>query len=514
MSIDTKTLDNNDRDNILFQKTQNQFLEQYERIFPDPLAPKTVVIVPSLTMDQEILAKIKGISYYEERLLCLLMLLRMPRTKIIYVTSLPIDPIIIDYYLHLLPGITNYHASERLTLLSCFDSSPRSLTEKILERPRLIEKIKKSIPKDNFTHLSFFNTTALEKTLALRLELPFYGRDPDLCHLGNKSNGRKLFRDCGLLLPPGYEDLQSISAMTQALFSLKLQYPELKKAVVKLNEGFSGDGNAIFNYDDLSLNFNLTEKIQEQLINRLSFVASDLNVRQFFDKWEAMGGVVEVFIEGTEKQSPSVQCRVNPSGNNEVISTHDQVLGGEDGQVFLGAHFPAHQDYAVEIGHLGKTLSNQLQKKGIIGRFGVDFLSVKENNLWKHYAIEINLRKGGTTHPFLMLQFLTNGKYDYEQGEYNTPNQQKRYYFCSDNLQNEAFKGLTPPDLVDIAICNNLFFDASTEQGVTFHLMGALSQYGKLGLVCIAKSPEEAQNYYQKTLEVLKVEGGKSVSSL
>ncbi|KAF0235489.1 MAG: ATP-grasp fold domain-containing protein [bacterium] len=103
MSIDTKTLDNNDRDNILFQKTQNQFLEQYERIFPDPLAPKTVVIVPSLTMDQEILAKIKGISYYEERLLCLLMLLRMPRTKIIYVTSLPIDPIIIDYYLHLNP---------------------------------------------------------------------------------------------------------------------------------------------------------------------------------------------------------------------------------------------------------------------------------------------------------------------------------------------------------------------------------------------------------------------------
>lgn len=496
-------------DNIIFQQLQKQFLEQYERIFADPLAPKTVVIVPSLTMDQEILAKINGISYYEERLLCMLMLLRMPRTKIIYVTSLPIDPIIIDYYLHLLPGITNYHASERLTLLSCFDSSPRSLTEKILERPRLIERIKKSIPRDHFTHVSFFNITPLEKVLALRLELPLYGCDPDLGHLGNKSNSRKLFRDCGLLLPAGYEDLNSVSAMTQALFSLKLQCPELRKAVVKLNEGFSGDGNAIFTYEDLSLNFNLIQEIQEQLINRLSFVASDLNVRQFFDKWEAMGGVVEVFIEGDKKESPSVQCRINPSGNNEVISTHDQVLGGEDGQVFLGAHFPAHRDYAIEIGHLGKILSKELQKKGVIGRFAVDFLSVKEENQWKHYAIEINLRKGGTTHPFLMLQFLTNGKYDYEQGDYFTPNQQKRYYFCSDNLQDESFKGLTPPDLVDIAICNNLFFDASTEQGVTFHLMGALSQYGKLGLVCIAKSPEAAQDYYQKTVEVLKQEGKK-----
>lgn len=497
------------KNNSFFQEIQNTFLTHYESIFPDPLAPKTVVIVPSLTMDQEILAKINGISYYEERLLCMLMLLRMPRTQVIYVTSLPIDPIIIDYYLHLLPGITNYHASERLTLLSCFDSSPRSLTEKILERPRLIERIKKSIPKEHFTHLSFFNITQLEKELALRLEIPFYGCDPDLSYLGDKTNSRKLFRECGLLLPPGYENLKTVSEMTQSLFSLKLQYPELRKAVVKLNEGFSGDGNAIFSYDDLSLNFDLAEKIQEQLVNRLSFVASDLNVRQFFDKWETMGGVVEVFIEGDVKESPSVQCRINPSGNNEVISTHDQVLGGEDGQVFLGAHFPAHQDYAIEIGHLGKILSKDLQKKGVIGRFGVDFLSVKENNSWKHYAIEVNLRKGGTTHPFLMLQFLTNGKYDYEKGEYFTPNHQKRYYFCSDNLQDEAFKGLTPPDLIDIAICNNLFYDASTEQGATFHLMGALSQYGKLGLVCIAKAPEEAKDYYQKTLEVLKAEGSK-----
>jgi hypothetical protein len=509
MSINTPNLP---KDNSFFQELQNSFLKHYESLFPDPLAPKTVVIVPSLTMDQEILAKINGISYYEERLLCMLMLLRMPRTKVIYVTSLPIDPIIVDYYLHLLPGITNSHASERLTLLSCFDSSPRSLTEKVLERPRLIEKIKKSIPKDHFTHLSFFNITSLEKELALKLEIPFYGCDPDLSYLGDKTNSRKLFRDCGLLLPPGYEDLHTVSEMTQSLFSLKLQYPGLRKAVVKLNEGFSGDGNAIFSYDDLSLNFNLAQEIQEQLANRLSFVASDLNLRQFFEKWQAMGGVVEVFVEGEVKESPSVQCRINPSGNNEVISTHDQVLGGDDGQVFLGAHFPAHQDYAIEIGRLGKILSDSLQKKGVIGRFGVDFLSVREGKDWKHYAIEVNLRKGGTTHPFLMLQFLTNGKYDYEKGEYLTPNHQKRYYFCSDNLQDETFKGLTPPDLIDIAICNNLFYDASIGQGATFHLMGALSQYGKLGLVCIAKSREEAQNYYQKTLDVLKEEGKKNVS--
>ena len=52
---------------------------------------------------------------------------------------------IIDYYLHLLPGITPYHACNGSHFLSCYDASEKSLTEKILERPRLIQRIKEEI---------------------------------------------------------------------------------------------------------------------------------------------------------------------------------------------------------------------------------------------------------------------------------------------------------------------------------------------------------------------------------
>ena len=178
---------------IKFKKLQAGFKEQFEKCFPDKQAPKTVVIIPSLTMDTEILSKISGITHYEERLLCMLLLLRMPRTHVVYVTSVPIDPIIIDYYLHLLPGVTGYHAHQRLSLLSCYDASSRPLTEKILERPRLIERIKKSIPEGHDTHMSCFNVTELERKLALELDIPIYGCDPDLFELGNKTNSRKIF---------------------------------------------------------------------------------------------------------------------------------------------------------------------------------------------------------------------------------------------------------------------------------------------------------------------------------
>ena len=68
--------------------------------------------------------------------------------------------------------------------------------------------------------------------------------------------------------------------------------------------------------------------------------------------------------------------------------------------------FRRNPAYAVAIGRMGKKVAEALQQRGVLGRFAVDFISVQEKDEWQHYAIEINLRKGGTTHPLLMLQFL------------------------------------------------------------------------------------------------------------
>ncbi|HEV7334292.1 MAG TPA: hypothetical protein VGN63_24885 [Flavisolibacter sp.] len=387
-------------------------MSQFEHYFPDKLAHKTVVVIPSLTLDPEILEKIEGVTYYEERMLCLLLLLRMPNTHVVFVSSMPIDPVIVDYYLHLLPGITAYHARQRLTLLSCFDSSCHSLTEKILHRPRLIKRISNSIPQHHVAHLSCFTVTEAERKLANALQLPVYGCDPDLAHLGNKSNGRKLFRSCNISTPRGFEDLHSKADIVDALFQLKQANPRLRKAVIKINEGFSGEGNAVFSFQNAPPIGDLEIWICDRFTSQLQIVAKDLTVTTFLKKFRMEGGIVEEFIEGAIKHSPSVQCRINPLGVADVISTHDQVLGGESGQVYLGASFPANAAYAKELAVMGKTIAEELKSYGVLGRFAIDFISVKEGEGWKHYAIEINLRKGGTTHPYLMLQFLTCGTYD------------------------------------------------------------------------------------------------------
>ena len=144
-----------------------------------------------------------------------------------------------------------------------------------------------------------------------------------------------------------------------------------------------------------------------------------------------------------------------------------------------------------------------LAQKGVLGRFGVDFISVKEGGSWRHVAIEINLRKGGTTHPFLMLQFLTDGRYNSETGEFLTPAGQPCCYYASDNLEAERYRGLTPFDLVDIAVVNGLHFHAASSEGVAFHLIGALSEFGKLGVVCIGRDHARADSLYRNTVDVL-----------
>ncbi|HEY8689548.1 MAG TPA: peptide ligase PGM1-related protein [Chitinophagaceae bacterium] len=492
-----------------FTTLQKRFAKHFSGFFLNDLAEKTVVIIPSLTLDSEMLTTVKGIIHYEERMLCMLMLLRMPRTQVIYITSVPIDNSIIDYYVHMLPGITGYHARQRLTILSCYDASRKSLTEKILQRPRLIKRIRDIIKFPEMAHMACFNVTDLEKQLALTLNIPIYGCDPRLLYLGTKTGSRRIFKKIGITVPDGIENVQNETGIASALTQLKKNNPGLQRAVIKMNEGFSGEGNAIFYYKELEAEFeNLESIILKKLPGYLKAIA-DVSYQQYLQKFITTGGIVEEFITGEYVESPSVQCRINPIGDVDIISTHDQVLGGECGQIFLGGIFPANKEYNYDISVTAELIAKELQAQGVLGRFSIDFISVKQPARWKHYAIEINLRKGGTTHPFLMLQFLTGGEFKWEENIYLMPNGQQRCYFATDNVVNEKYIGLTPHDLIDIAMCNGIQFDGAKQTGVMFHMIGALSQYGKLGMVCIGKTVEEAKEFYARTIEVLDKECSK-----
>ncbi|MBL0171534.1 MAG: carboxylate-amine ligase [Gemmatimonadaceae bacterium] len=501
-----------------FAELQRRLPSLFTRVFLDHHAPQTIVVIPSLTLDGAELRKLVGATHYEERLLCLLMLLRFPRANMVYVTSEPLSPTIVDYYLHLLPGVPPGHALPRLTLLSCHDQSSDTLTAKILGRSTLVDRIKAMIPDPMSAHMTCFNVTPLERTLAVRLGIPIYGCDPALAHLGTKSGSRETFRRAGVPLPEGHEHLRDARDIAHALADLKRHDPSLRKAMIKLNDGFSGEGNAVFSFDGVPVSAvradsadALIRWVQNRCHARVHCVAEGESWESFAGKFATMGGIVEAFVPGEVVRSPSVQCRIDPLGHASVIATHDQLLGGSSGQVYLGCTFPANHAYTASLHAHGLSVARVLASDGVLARFAVDFMCVRHADAWQTTAIEINLRKGGTTHPFLMLEFLTDGVYDTASGVYRTHNGLTCCYHATDNLQEPAFVGLTPPELIDIAVNNDLHFDATTQEGVMFHLIGALQEFGKLGTICVGRTHERAEEYYDRTVEVLERETSRRI---
>jgi hypothetical protein len=485
-----------------FEALKPRLVQVWETILMREEEPHTSVVVPSLTLDQAELKKLPGVGFYEERLLFLLIRLRNPRAKMVYVTSEPVHPLILEYYFQFLAGIPASHARSRLTLLCAHDSSPRSLTEKVLERPRLIQRIRYGIESADRAYLTVFNSTPLERKLAVLLGIPLNGVDPKLNHLGTKSGSRKAFREADVDLPEGFEDLHSEPEVEHALQELRERRPGIRRAVIKLNDSFSGEGNAIFRYPEGQRRADLRENMRS-----LEFSVATETVPLYFDKFSRMGGVVEEFVEAPEKCSPSAQMRISPQGEVVVISTHDQILGGPSGQVYIGCNFPAEDEYRLLVQETGVKVGQVLAQYGVVSRFGVDFLVYREGDgPWKITALEINLRMGGTTHPFLALQFLTGGKLETATGLFHSPTGHAKYYRATDNLAAERYRGLMPEDLIEILTYNKLHYSHHAESGVLFHLIGALSQYGKLGLTAIANSRPEVEDLYKRTLVVLERE--------
>src|SRR5262249_39377981 len=151
--------------------------------------------------------------------------------------------------------------------------------------------------------------------------------------------------------------------------------------------------------------------------------------------------------------------RVTPSRELEIISTHDQVLGGASGQVFLGSTFPARPEYRDLLVKAGRKIGLELRDRGVLGRVAVDFVTTMIRGESQAIALEINLRKGGTTLPFQMLQFLSAGTLDTQSGTFRAPLGSSLCYYSTDNLTKPAYRALTTDDLLDLLVRHRLHFD-------------------------------------------------------
>jgi len=445
------------------------------------------VVLPSFSLGETV------VSHYATRLAALehryllasLMLHRIETCEMVFLACQRPDDVVLEYYLALVAPELRESVRRRLRIVTVDDTSGRAVAAKLLDQPAVLDELRAHLD-GRVAMLEPWNVTADEVGLARRLGIPVNGTSPDLWPLGFKSAGRRIFTRAGVPVPLGFEDVREVGEARAAIERIRTEHPDSAGVVIKHDNSGAGDGNHVIRFD-------AGPDLAACLAAMPAWFVHDLED----------GGVVEELIAGEGFSSPSVQVDITPYGEVQVLTTHEQVLGGESGQVYMGCRFPADPAYAAELARHGEAVGRVLAKEGAVGRFGVDFVAVRSGDAWRIYALEINLRRGGTTHPFCVLRHLGPGRYDGPTGTWVTHDGTSRVYRSTDNLVDPSWHGLEPAAAIEAVRAAGLDWDQETRTGVVLHMLSGLAIDGRMGLTAVARDDVESARLFAATQEAI-----------
>jgi PGM1 C-terminal domain len=135
-------------------------------------------------------------------------------------------------------------------------------------------------------------------------------------------------------------------------------------------------------------------------------------------------------------------------------------------------------------------VARELADAGVVGRVGLDFIAKHEPaGHWSLRALEINLRKGGPTHPFSGLRNLVAGHYDAERGHWvGDRDSSARAYRSTDNVFDPAWTGRPASSVIDAIHSAGLQFDPDLGTGIVLHMLSCLAVDGRFGATAIGRT--------------------------
>ena len=490
-------------------------MDDFDRLqaaLPDALAANVpgsgrdhaVVAMASFSLSDSLLAHYgPRLPAMEHRYLNASLLLNRIDADLVFVCSLAPGPEVLDYYRSLVAPDVAERMGRRVHVVAVDDDSPRPLAEKLLDRPDLLDEVRRLVDGRTAV-IEPWNVTEHEVAVALALDIPVNGTAPALRSEAFKSAGRRLFHRTGVPVPLGREDVHRVDDVAAAAEWIRASRPGVGAVVVKLDDSGAGDGNVVVALRD----DDGTARDPHELLADVAALPD-----WFLGELGSGGGVVEEMVVGDRLRSPSVQVDLLPGGEVRVLATHDQVLGGDNGQVYLGCRFPADAAYAADLARHGDAVGRELVARGCVGRIGVDFMAARTGDEpWSLTALEVNLRKGGTTHPFSALRSLVPGHYDSAQGTWRADaDGSTRAYRSTDNFVEPSLAERHPQSVIDAVRDAGLQFDGAQGTGVVLHMLGCLAVDGRFGATAIGRTPEHADELYAATLAAVVPRGADAV---
>lgn len=463
----------------------------------------TVIVVPSISIDAP---EILGLEYYESRL-AWTVLNASDRLKIALITTHPCDEAVRHFarisgreeeILRNVDTLSVVDKTEPAPYLSC----------RLLEDSSSLESIH-ALLKGRTALVAPFLTTEYEIRLAKELGIPIYAPDEPMPHVGTKSGAYKLFKELGIEVPEGKPDVFSVEQAAEAM--VDILYREGNESqlqfVLKLNEGYSGLQlrRCRVTAEEKSSAKSHQQRLELVIsaIDRGKFVSEKTDYEAFKAQLAEIGGLVQLWVEGAPKFSPSGQFYVDSEGNYRVLSSHEQKLQGDT--KYIGATLGADSEYRQVVDDYTEKIAARIAELGFPYYSSVDYVTTCDDcGRWRVYAIEINLsRQGGTIYHLRTAELLTGASYDSPSGMLVDSEGRQFTYVCSDNLLYPRLAGHRFSELENYLDKRGLIFDPSVKKGLVLQLGAAVEPLGKFGGTFIASSIEEAASMMQRLDQVM-----------
>jgi hypothetical protein len=477
---------------VPFEELQRTFAVRYPASDPLDLGEGTVVVLPSLSFPTAELRKIVGIGYYEERLLFLLLLLRRPQVKVVYLTSMPVEEAVVDYYLSFLPDPAG--ARSRLHMLAAGDPAPPLAHGQAAGPARALDRVRELCEGPGGAFVQPFNVTHSEQELSERLGLPLYGPPAALAGLGSKTGSRRVARLAGVPVLDGAEDLRSVEAVEA----------EARRLQGRARPAGGGGGHQaqrrLLRPGQRRGRPGRPQRLAAGLAGGVLRRGGVLELVRGQDRRGRGGrrgapgrprhGLPERAAAHPARRARRWSCPPTARSSAAPTARSTWAAGSRRTRPTAARSGPRPSGRPGPGRPRGDRLLRDRLLRGPRRRRERVFLS------------EINLRVGGTTHPFGMASLVTDGRYDAAGGHLVAGGRAKSY-LATDNLKSPALVGRQPQDVIDQVDRLGLGYDHRRRTGATLHLLGALREYGKMGVTCIGDTEEEARRHYREVVAAL-----------
>ena len=457
--------------------------------------PRTIVSVQSVSLGGLTARYLQGLNYFEERNFYLLDLLRNENCQCLVVLSEDIDR---KFHENALKegvracGLNADDLARRWKTLFVPSDGRSSLSEALLRSSDALQSLRLAMRDCPNPMLDFWAVSELEIELARTLGIPHFGLSADFLSVDSKSNGRIIFRELGIQLPKGGDGIFSLEHVRQALTETAAR-SDAGAFLVKLNCEEAGNGIARIPRSKISLPLpEFTDALE---------ISKNIPVTAFVAQIPERGAVVEEFIEAPVMSFPSVKMSIAPDGRVMNLATHDQVLNG---MAYAGSRFPADDEYRHElIGH-GYRIGAHLSAKGVRGIVSADFMATRQSpaDRWSLWGLEINARKGATTHPYFWTRCLTGASYDETTGELRCATGPVCYR-SSEYIQAHGLSDIGAGELIRAVRDAGLDYDPLARRGTLVHMATCLRRFSKFGATFIGSSDAEVDELHARTVRLV-----------